>query len=1044
MKKIKSQKPTSEKDFIRIQKIPIILLIICCAISSHLSAQTKNVIKGTVVDTKGEYVIGANIMIKGTTKGTVTDLNGKFTLESPTKGTLVFSYLGFNTIEVEIGKSNDLNIVLQENTKSLEEVVVIGYGTVNKKDLTGSVAAVKMEDLQKNVGASFQEAMGGKIAGVQATSLSGKPGEMVDIVIRGGNSITQSNAPLYVVDGFPMTDEVSASLISPDDIESINILKDASATAIYGARGANGVIIITTKKGLKGKPSIQYNGYYGIQETNAKVEVLDPYEFVKLQVQLYPTSAKENYLDFRKMTVDDYKNMPMLKWQDHVFQSANIQNHYLSVSGRMDRTLYSVSATYHNQSGVIITSGSKRYTTRVNLEQRFSDKFKVGATGSYSSGTITGVDPDSQSSLVLESMWGTRPFIFNSENLYEMEQPQNMDATDRQANPIANLIDTKSDKTTTSLSGNAFLEYEPLAGLRLRVSGGVNQLNLNNSIFYGARTSNALFTAQGVQGRISEIVNNSYLNENTLSYTKTLNKSHKIDVVAGFTLSGRKSEGYVFGATNLPYESLGLSGMEDGISLRVNATSSEWRLMSYLGRFNYSYKSKYLFTTSFRADGSSKFSADNRWAFFPSGSVAWVVSQEPFMKGIKNTINNLKIRASWGRTGNNNVSDFASRGQLLSNGMIYPFGGLVNNSAMIMNKMDNIALKWETTEQFDLGTEFGLFKDKFKIELDYYDKKTYDLLLNADLPYSSGYPQAEKNVGSVRNQGVEFTLNTNLINRKKFDWDLNFNISTNKNSVLALADGQRSMTRNMTFFADVPAYIAIVGQPLSMMYGYVYDGLLQESDFYKDPSNNYSIKPDVAVDRPSVLPGFMKFKDLNNDGKIDANDRTIIGNANPLFIGGLNNTFKIYDFDLSIFIQWSYGNDILNGNKYAYTSAHMLNRNYSVDILNAWTPTNTNTDIPLVGSQRTNLTYNSWMIEDGSYIRLKTLQLGYTLPVKLSKKIKISSIRFYSTLSNVFTLTNYSGFDPEVSTQFSNMTRGFDFSSYPRSLMAVFGANVKF
>jgi hypothetical protein len=358
--------------------------------------------------------------------------------------------------------------------------------------------------------------------------------------------------------------------------------------------------------------------------------------------------------------------------------------------------------------------------------------------------------------------------------------------------------------------------------------------------------------------------------------------------------------------------------------------------------------------------------------------------------------------------------------------------------------MDNIALKWETTEQFDVGTEFGLFKDKFKIELDYYDKKTFDLLLNADLPYSSGYPQAEKNVGSVRNQGVEFTLNTNLINRKKFDWDLNFNISTNKNSVLALADGQRSMTRNLTFFADVPAYIAIVGQPLSMMYGYVYDGLLQESDFYKDPSNNYSIKPDVAVDRPSVQPGFMKFKDLNNDGKIDANDRTIIGNANPLFIGGLNNTFKIYDFDLSIFIQWSYGNDILNGNKYAYTSAHMLNRNYSVDILNAWTPANTNTDIPLVGSQRTNLTYNSWMIEDGSYIRLKTLQVGYTLPSQLSKKIKISSIRFYSTLSNVFTLTNYSGFDPEVSTQFSNMTRGFDFSSYPRSLMAVFGANVKF
>lgn len=1047
MNKFRFQKPTSEKVFIRIQKIPIILiLIIACTIFSHLNAQSKNIIKGTVVDTKGEYIIGANIMIKGTKKGTITDLNGKFTLDCPAKGTLVFSYLGFNKLEVEIDKSKELNIVMQENTKNLEEVVVIGYGTINKKDLTGSVAAVKMEDLQKNVGASFQEAMGGKIAGVQATSLSGKPGEIVDIVIRGGNSITQSNAPLYVVDGFPMTDDVSASLISPDDIESINILKDASATAIYGARGANGVIMITTKKGLQGKPSVQYNGYYGIQETNAKIDVLDPYEFVNLQLQISPEKATENYLTYRNMTLEDYKNKPKVNWQDHVFQQASIQNHYISVSGRMDRTLYSVSATYHNQSGVIITSGSKRYTSRVNLEQRFSDKFKVGVTGSYSVGTITGENPDSQSSYILESMWSTRPFFYGNETLLDMEEPLITDGNDYNPNPIANLLDTDSKRKTTSLSGNTFLDFEPLPGLRLRITGGLNQYSLDNTIFYGSRTSSAIYTANQVNGRLEQIVNNSYLNENTLNYSKTFNKSHKIDAVTGFTMSGRKSEGYVFGATNLPYESLGLSGLEDGIARKVNATSGEWHLMSYLGRFNYSYKSKYLFTTSFRADGSSKFSVDNRWAFFPSGSAAWVVSQEPFMKGLKNTISDFKIRASWGKTGNNNVSDFASRGQLLSNGLIYPFGGLVNNSAMIMSKMDNIALKWETTEQFDFGTELSLFKNKLKLEIDYYDKTTSDLLLNADLPFSSGYTRAEKNVGSIRNQGVEFTINSNIISKEKFDWDMNLNISTNKNTVLELADGQRSMTRSLTFFQfnDVPAYIALVGEPLSLMYGYISDGLLQESDFYKDASSNYSIKPDVAVDRPSVKPGFMKFKDLNNDGKIDANDRTIIGNANPLFTGGLNNTFKIYNFDLSLFIQWSYGNDILNGNKYAYTSAHMLNRNYSVDILKAWTPANIDTEIPVLGSQRGNLTYNSWMVEDGSYIRLKTLQLGYTLPSKLSKKMKISSIRFYTTFSNVFTLTNYSGFDPEVSTQFSNMTRGFDYSSYPRSLMAVFGANVKF
>lgn len=1026
----------------RLLKILLLLGFISTINSSY--SQSRFTLKGTVLDKNGEYVIGANILLKGTAKGTISDLNGRFTIEATTNSVLVVSYLGFNTKEVTVTNNKDIVIVLEENSKSLDEVVVIGYGTVNRKDLTGSVANLQMEEVQKNPVASFQEAMGGKIAGVQATSLSGKPGEMVDIVIRGGNSITQSNAPLYVVDGFPLTDEVSASLISPDDIESISILKDASATAIYGARGANGVIMITTKKGIKGKPSVQYNGYYGIQETNAKVDVLDPYEFVKLQLQLYPTSAKENYIDFRQMTVEDYKNMPVIKWQDHVFQQAEIQNHYLSASGRMDRTQYLISATYHNQTGVIITSGSKRYTARVNLEQRFSDKFKVGVTGSFSSGLITGVDPDSRSSYVLESMWGTRPFLYSNENLYEMEQPLNTDPTDRQANPIANLIDTRSDRKTTSLSWNAFLEYQPSANWRLRITGGLNQLDYDNSIFYGARTTNALYTAQGVQGRVTQLSNVSYVNENTLSYNKTFKKVHRLDAVTGFTLSGRQSTGYVFGATNLPYESLGLSGLEDGIALKVNATSGEWKLMSFLGRVNYSFNSKYLFTTSFRADGSSKFDVNNRWAYFPSGSVAWVVSQEPFMKEIKNTIDDFKVRASWGRTGNNNVSDFASRGQLRSDGMIYPYGGLVNNSAMIMSKMDNIALKWETTEQLDMGAEFSLFKNRIKIEVDYYDKKTFDLLLNADLPYSSGYTQAEKNVGSVRNQGLEFTLNSNIINKKRFNWDVNFNISTNKNTVMSLADGQRSMTRNLLFFNDVPAYIAIVGQPLSLMYGYLYDGLLQESDFYKDASGNYSLKPDVAVDRPSVQPGFMKFKDLNNDGKIDASDRTIIGNANPVFIGGFNNNFKIDNFDFTVFFQWSYGNQILNGNKWAYTSASMLNKNYSVDILRSWTPTNTDTDIPVVGSQRTNLTYNSWMVEDGSYLRLKTLQAGYTLPESVSKKLKISSIRFYTTFSNVWTLTSYSGFDPEVSTQFSNMTRGFDFSSYPRSLMAVFGANVKF
>ena len=1006
--------------------------------------QTLKKFAGIVVDEKGNPIIGASIKIMGSSKGTISDLDGKFSFSAASDSKILVSYIGYKTVEESVSGNDFFKIEMTENAKSLDDVVVIGYGTVNRKDLTGSVASVKVQDIQLNPVASFQEALGGRIAGVQATSLSGKPGETVDIVIRGGNSITQSNSPLYVVDGFPLTEGDGASLISPEDIESIDILKDASATAIYGARGANGVIMITTKKGVRGKPTVQYNGYYGIQQTDAKINVLDPYEFVKLQCEIYPTSGTDNYLTSRKLTLDDYKNIPMVNWQDHLFQQAALQNHYLSVSGQTDKTLYSVSASYFDQTGVIVTSGSKRYTARMNLEQRLSEIFKMGFTSSFSDGIISGSNPDSQSSNLLYTMWSTRPFVYNTESLTQLENPVNSDATDLRANPIANLLDTKISNTTISLSGNTFIEYEPISGLKLRITGGITSLNLNNSTFYGPRTQTARFTANGVSGKISETNNLSYLNENTLTYNTILKKDHKINVVGGFTLSGRTFTGDSYGATNLPYPTLGLNDLVDGIATKVVSTAGEWRLMSFLCRANYSYKSRYLFTASFRADGSSKFSIGNRWAYFPSGSFAWVATEEPFMKSIKKTVDNLKFRTSWGRTGNNNVLDFASQGQLLSNGKIYPFGGVTTNPAMTMTQMDNVALKWETTEQFDAGVEFSMLKGRIKVELDYYKKNTFDLLLNSYLPTSTGYLTAAKNIGNVQNQGLEFTLNTINIKSKSFEWNSSFNISMNDNKVLALADGQRSMTSTLTLFPNVPAYIAMIGQPLGLMYGYISDGLLQESDFYKDASGNYTVKPNVAIDRPSVKPGYMKFRDLNRDGKIDANDRTIIGNANAKFIGGFNNNLKWKNFDMTLYFQWSYGNDILNGNKYAYTAANMLNSNGSTDLLRRWTLNNTNTDIPVAGSQRTNTNYNSWMIEDGSYFRFKSLQLGYSFPNRLMKILGINKIRVYTTLNNIFVLTNYSGFDPEVSTQFSNMTRGFDYSSYPRSLSAVFGLNVNF
>lgn len=1024
------------------------LVVMCCLLlcSGTASAQTDMTVSGVVLDEAKQPLIGVTITLKDvkSTMGTTTNIKGEYTMKVKSNSTLMFSYIGYETSEVAVNKQKIVNVMLKPIMNAIDELVVIGYGSVSRKDLTGSVAKLDVDEVQKNPVSSFQEALGGRIAGVQATSLTGKPGEEVDIVIRGGNSITQSNAPLYVIDGFPMSDN-AASMIHPDDIESINVLKDASATAIYGARGANGVIMITTKKSGKGKPKVSYSGYYGIQQTNAKIDVLDPYEFVNLQLAL-STTAVEDYLTSKKMKLEDYKNVGKMNWQDHLFRTAQIQSHFVSVSGAVDKTSYSMSGSYFDQTGVMISSSNKRYTGRMTVDQRFNDKFKAGLSANYSNGTVYGSNPDSNSSSILFSMWSTRPYLNPGESIYDLQNPSKIDPTDRRANPLANIIDTKDETNTAVLTGNAYFEYNPISSLKLRVTGGITRNANERNTLYGPRTQSARFTAHGVNGRVIQLTSTSFTNENTLTYDKTFAKKHKVNILGGFTLSQRQTVGNEFGATNIPYENLGLNGMDDGIPRKVIASSSEWRQMSFLGRVNYSYNSKYLFTASFRSDGSSKFVADNRWAFFPSGSVAWVVTEEPFMKPLRNTISNLKLRASWGRTGNNGVSDFASRGQMNSDNKIYPFGGNTTNSAIILTKMDNPFLKWETTEQLDLGVEMSLFSGRVAIEADYYDKKTKDLLLNADIPYSSGFIKAEKNIGSIGNRGFEFTLNTVNIKTKSFQWSTNFNISFNRNKVLALADRQLSMTKTLFFtnFEEMPAYIAMVGSPMSQMYGYVYDGLLQESDFYRDVSGQYTIKPNVAVDRTSVQPGFMKFKDINNDGKIDGNDRTIIGDANPDFIGGLNNVLRYKNFDLTVFLQWSYGNDILNGNKYAYTSGSMVNTNYSKDLLNSWTPTNTNTDIPLVGSQRTNNTYNDWMIEDGSFLRLKSVQLGYMLPRAWMNRLKISSVRVYCTLNNLYTWTNYSGFDPEVSTQFSNMSRGFDYSSYPRSFSAVFGLNINF
>ena len=1005
-------------------------------------AQSKITISGTVTDVKDEPIIGASIYIKGTSSGTISSMNGSFSIVVPGSAVLKVSYIGYDTEEIPVSSKNQkIQIKLTERNKSLDEVVVIGYGTSTKRDLTSSISKLDVKGIQQMSVGSVEEAIAGRMAGVQATSQTGKPGDAVDIVIRGGNSITSNPTPLYVIDGFVMSDDYINTL-NPDDIESFEVLKDASATSIYGARGANGVIMITTKKGKAEKPTIEYRGYYANQKTNAHIDVLSPYEFINLQLTLSNGTATRDYLTNRNMTLNDYKTMAAVDYLSLIFREAPMQNHSLSVSGGTQDTKYIISGSYFQQTGVIIGSSNERYTAKIAIDQNFTKQIRFGVSGNFSLNKVLGPNPNSYSNNLIQSAWSYMPFVFAGQD------PANVDVTtgtsDQRNNPVLTALNEYNAKNTSTIMGNSYLIYEPVKGLTFKITGGITNNVLGTQAFNNFNTKTARVKGYA-DGTITQTSTMNWMNDYLINYGVTLNKKHKITALLGATLSGRTFEYYSFGAQNLTRDDLGLNALAEGTPKVSLYSSSSSTLASGISRITYGYDNRYLFSASFRADGSSRFGVSNRWAYFPSTSAAWVLSEEKFMKSLQDIVSNTKLRASWGRTGNNNVDDFAALGQYvgsLSNvPYAYYFGNTLNN-AVIKTTMDNVNLKWETTEQTDLGLEIGLFKQRIRFEADYFYKLTSDLLLNANMPTSSGFANSFMNIGSVENHGYEFTLTTENIQTKNFKWTSNFNISFIRNKVVSLANAQPTMTSNIAWayitdynqWNNFPPYIAQVGKPLSLMYGWISNGLLSNQDI----ANNYP-----TARGTSVTPGYMKFVDINGDGKIDQYDRTVIGDANPKHFGGLNNRIEAYNFDFSLFIQWSYGNQIMNVNNYNYTVASPYSYNMTTAIRDAFSGSNPNGQIPVIGSQRSNHSaYYSALIEDGSYLRIKSIQLGYSIPKNLAKKLFLKNIRVYASMDNVFTFTKYSGFDPEVSTFSTPMTRGFDFSSYPRATTFTIGGNI--
>lgn len=1041
-------------------------------------AMAQVLVRGTVVDQTGESVIGASIQVKGTTQGTITDIDGKFSLGVPDKkSVIVVSFIGYATKELQVDTSKPMSIVLEEDTKVLDEVVVVGYQEVRKKDLTGSVAKADMNELLNTPVGSFDQTLGGRIAGVNVSSSEGTPGGTMNIVIRGNNSLTQDNSPLYVIDGFPVEDAAIASTINPSDIESLDILKDASATAIYGARGANGVVIITTKKGKVGKAQITYDGSVTMHHVTRTIPMMDAYEFVKLQAETYPASIANStggYLmeyQGKQWTLDDYRGIFQYDWQDEILRTALQHNHNIRLTGGTEGVRYNASVSYYNQDGVLLNSGYERFQARANTVIK-RDKLDISLTTNYSRSIQTGSTPSETSysgmNNLFYSVWGYRPVTYpnkSMESLLNDVMDEAIDSSnDYRFNPIRSLKEEYRKYYINNLQLNGYVSYEFIKGLKLKVSGGYtydarknDQFN-NSNTRYGGPTSTDKVNAQIIRNERL-----TWLNENTLTYQTNIKKKHFFNSLVGITFQNSDYEYYSLKSTHIPNESLGMAGMADGTLSSSSSLKSSWSMMSYLAHLNYNYKSKYYATASFRADGSSKFSKKHRYGYFPSGSLAWNFMEEEFMAPIKKVVGAGKLRVSWGLTGNNRIGEYdyyallqmlkEKQGDYISNGSIpsgvYPFDNDMSSVGMVPVSLPNEDLKWETTEQWNVGLDLSFFNERLNFTADVYRKTTRDLLLEASLPLVSGYYSATKNIGKVRNDGLELSLSTVNVQTKDFTWTSDFNIAFNKNEVLELAENQLSLTTAARFdqnYNSQPSYIAKVGLPMGMMYGYIYEGTYKYDDFVKS-GNSYTLKDNVPYfsSEANTQPGMPKYKDVNGDGIIDTNDRTIIGRGLPIHTGGFTNSFTYKGFDLSVFFQWSYGNDIMNANRLFFENAGgKKDLNQFASYANRWTPENPESDIPAATKSASNNVISSRIIEDGSYLRLKTVTLGYTFPKALIAKAKLSNARVYVAAQNLWTWTSYSGYDPEVSVRNSALTPGLDFSSYPRAFTLSFGVNLGF
>lgn len=1003
-------------------------------ISLGVNAQTttpliQSKLEGTVVDQiTNEPIIGASINIKGTTHGVQTDLDGKFYFQTGQKFpyTLIISFIGYKKKE-QIVDGSPVRIQLSADVQELTDVLIVGYGTQKKKDFTGSLSSIPTE-LKSLPVLSVDRLLQGGISGAQVTQSSGQPGAGTSVRIRGGTSIIAGNEPLYVIDGFPVYNGDGAtdsgvtsgasinplSSLNPSEIESIDVLKDASATAIYGSRGANGVILITTKRGKKSQLAVTYDAYYGIQKVISTIPMLNAEQWGYLKNDALKDSGKAPlYTQEQLDQLGEGTN-----WQDEAYTDAPIQSHTVSITSGTEQTRLLFSGNYFKQDGILINSGFDRYSGRLNIDHDLNQKFKLGLNLSGSK-THADVAPDG----VVQNILAMVPVVPVRDANGEFTTNSSYGAA--VANPIATMTKQINETSTTRFLFNGFGEYKIIEGLTAKISLGTDIIENKQNRYIPSTLYESPVGGSASKGSLSSL---NWLNENTISYKKKVGEKHAFDILVGYTQQKTKSEIFRAGSSNFASDDFTYNNLASGTVITTPASSSsEWSLQSYLARINYGFDERYLFTFTARADGSSRFGKDNKWGTFPSAAFAWNISNESFLKDVAQ-ISSLKLRLSAGLTGNQEINPYQSIARL----SYYPYVfGNTLVTGFAPGSFENSNLGWETTKQYNLGVDLSLFNNRINFTGDIYYKKTEDLLLEVPIPYSSGLESAFQNLGSVENKGIELGLKTlNFVG--EFEWTSNLIFSANRNKVLSLGNGIDFFIPVNPATSTTPSGIVKVGEPLGTFYMYKFDGLFQEGDdFTNSPLAN-------------TKAGSQKFKDLNNDGKItQADDRTVVGNSEPLFLASFTNTFRYKNFDLVIFVNSSYGNKIFNRSAADYELGTGFTGAYAT-LLDRWTPTNTNTNIHRA-VEDPSATLSDRYVEDGSYIRFKNISLGYTLPKKVASVLSLSSARIYIAGQNLITLTNYSGYDPEVNRNGqSALNSGVDVGVYPGTKTVLAGLSVTF